>query len=119
MNNFAVIKRFAVSDTAPDLTGSGTQYHYRNWGGMFVTRIHGHEDTVLDLDSRQDLKDNFNFKLLNNLDTPATKLPQRVLNFLANQGIVPAPGDTILNVLRALRDKYESTSPNPFGFDIS
>jgi hypothetical protein len=119
MSQTVNIKRFSISDTPPDLTGSAVQYHCRNWGGLYFTRIHGSEEAVLDLDARQDLKDIHNFKMLSDLSTPASKLPARVLTFLAALGITPAPGDTLLNVLRAVRDKFESNSPNPFGFDIS
>jgi hypothetical protein len=115
-----IIQRFSMSASAPDLTGSSVhEYHWRQWGGVFFTRIHGYRVPVLDLANRQDLKDAYNFQLLSDLSTPATKLPQNLLTFLAAQGIVPAAGDTLLNVLRAIRDKYESNSPNPFGFDIS
>lgn len=120
MSQLTHIKRFAISDSAPDLTGSGTQYHCRNWGGLYVTRIHGEEECVLDLASRQDLKDAHNFALLSDHKaTPAEKSHPRLRAHLQEQGITSQPGDMLLNQLRALRDKFESISPNPYGFDIS
>ena len=54
--------------------------------------------------------------LLPSLQTPADKLPAAVLTWLAARGIVPAAGDTLLNVLRALRDAGGETGRS---FDIS
>ncbi len=47
--------------------------------------------------------------ILPGLNAPASKLPQKVLDWLAGQGITPAPGDTVLNLLRGLRDKLGAT----------
>lgn len=54
--------------------------------------------------------------LLPSLQTPAGKLPATVLTLLAAHGIVPQTGDTLLNVLRALRDAGGETGRS---FDIS
>lgn len=54
--------------------------------------------------------------LLPSLQTPAEKLSPAALAFLAARGIVPAAGDTLLNVLRALRDAGGETGRS---FDIS
>lgn len=44
--------------------------------------------------------------VLPSLNAPASRLPQGVLDWLAAHGIVPDAGDTVLNVLRTLRDKF-------------
>jgi hypothetical protein len=44
--------------------------------------------------------------VLPSLTAPASRLPAAVTTWLAGQGITPAAGDTVLNVLRALRDKF-------------
>jgi hypothetical protein len=54
--------------------------------------------------------------LLPSLQAPANKLSAPVLSFLAAQGITPQAGDTLLNVLRALRD---AGGENDRSFDIS
>jgi hypothetical protein len=44
--------------------------------------------------------------VLPSLTAPASKLPSGVLAWLQGKGITPAADDTVLNVLRALRDKF-------------
>jgi hypothetical protein len=115
-----VIQRFSLSDNAPDLTGSGVfEYHWRQWGSVYVTRIHGYRGVVLSLADNQGLKDKHGFELQPDIAAPANKLSDKMKKTLQAEGINPNPNDVLLNVLRALRDKYESTSPNPYGFDIS
>jgi len=45
------------------------------------------------------------------LNTPADRLPQKVLDWLSGHGIVLGAGDTVLNVLRSLRDKFAEKFP--------
>jgi len=53
--------------------------------------------------------------VLPSLTTPASKLPQKVFDWLASHGVTPQPDDTVLNVLRALRDKFGAS----FAVDLS
>jgi hypothetical protein len=84
---------------------------------MFVTRIHGYEDTVLELDNPGKTLETST----SNCSTISTASEQAATARaqLYRQKASCQPQHVLLNVLRALRDKYESTSPNPFGFDIS
>ena len=49
--------------------------------------------------------------ILPSLTTPASKLPAGVLTWLGVRGITPLAEDTVLNVLRALREKLVATFP--------
>lgn len=44
--------------------------------------------------------------VLPSLNAPAVRLPQVVLDWLAAHDVVPGADDTVLNVLRTLRDKF-------------
>ncbi len=54
--------------------------------------------------------------LLPSLHVPTDRLPQAVLDFFVARGVVPSAGDTLLNMLRALRD---AGGENGRSFDVS
>lgn len=56
--------------------------------------------------------------MLPSLTAPTERLPQAVLDWLANRGVVPQPGDTVLNLLRALRDAMKDSMGLDFDVDL-
>jgi len=78
--------------------GWSTRLIFADGRGLFDCEFETHE-----MDAAQGIT---GLIVLPSLTAPASRLPAAVLAWLQAKGVTPASDDTVLNLLRALRDKF-------------
>jgi len=102
-----MIQRWCICDTMPDGSPSVDRYarawrHRRELPGGKLLILAEFEADGRELDAAQTDQ---TIEMLPSLTAPASRLRPQLLARLETLGVTPQPGDTVLNVMRAVRDK--------------
>jgi hypothetical protein len=103
MSNSRLLHRYHIFTDHPDLRGHAIHWEGEMIGPVWIGWVHGFQEMHDDCRTLPEA-----VHMVTSLEADATQLPPKVLTFLANRGIVPQPGDKVLNVLRAFRDQFGS-----------
>lgn len=106
------VMRFYASTGPLPLGGTYGVVHWehRQLGPYCITRLVMHNGFQSSIESA------LGIQALPGLQSPASRLPSGFLSALSGIGIVPSGSDTVLNVLRALRNMHGEDGTS---FDIS